>query len=235
MPRRNRLALQIAAMMMSPSDRAAWFLRNVPAPDFASEALAEFAEAAIGRKEDSHALADLAARIHVMLNSGQQRLDFCYLVCEAGLSGPLVRGAVISHTWVDGKLGSPLRVAGYSLQQILDWFTEASPETVMKPADQAALAGLPEMVAVWRGAPVTPLAQARAALSWTLDRGQAEWFADGHARRTGRAILLEATIPRSAIVAYLDEGGRREREAIVDWRRLRAVQQVAEVKAENAA
>jgi hypothetical protein len=52
-------------------------------------------------------------------------------------------------------------------------------------------------------------------LSGSLDRSKAEWFA----RRwpTGEALLVHATFPKMAVLAYFEDLG--EAELIVNWRR----------------
>jgi hypothetical protein len=79
------------------------------------------------------------------------------MLLECLPAGPLVPGAVLNAVWIDGKRGSKLRRAGYSMRRIARWFASVSPETLMRPKDRAALAALPEVVTVFRGAPAGPL------------------------------------------------------------------------------
>jgi hypothetical protein len=108
--------------------------------------------------EDSLNLAELAQEIYWGLHgSDGSRPDFVWL-CHAALSvGPLVRGAVVRTGWTDGKVRSRLRAAGYSMTEILRWFRQSSPDTIMHPAERQLLTQLPPIVTAWRGASGTNL------------------------------------------------------------------------------
>lgn len=79
-------------------------------------------------------------------------------------------------------------------------------------AGLAAPPDLPELVRIWRGGCATSIDQLAALPSWTLDRGLACFYVTSHQARgtPGSPMLLSATVPRDAIVAWLDHNLERE-------------------------
>jgi hypothetical protein len=51
-------------------------------------------------------------------------------------------------------------------------------------------------------------------LAWTLDREQAEWFANRNRHGKQHGYIASATIRKADVIAYLNDGGRNEREII---------------------
>jgi hypothetical protein len=54
----------------------------------------------------------------------------------------------------------------------------------------------------------------------------AEFFAQSCARITGAGMVVSASVPRSAVVAYFNE--RSERELIIEWRKARNLRIVSD-------
>lgn len=94
-------------------------------------------------------------------------------------------------------------------------------EAMMTAEERDALAAMPEVLTVYRGAGHPDYADG---LAWTLDRGRAAWFA-GYAPlalarswvpgrvRSGEPVLATGTVARGDVIAYLTE--RQEAEVLV--------------------
>lgn len=75
--------------------------------------------------------------------------------------------------------------------------------------DVDVLDSLDDPLTVWRGGDP----QYRQGLSWTLDRGKAEWFAGRYSEYGKEGEMYELTIPLDAVLFYY--GGRGESEIVV--------------------
>lgn len=109
--------------------------------------------------------------------------------------------AVVGDVWIDSE----------NLWQHADEWREllALPDAraIMTDDEREALAALPDVVTVWRGCQATLNEDG---LSYTLDRRRAEWFAVRFSGRGDHEVLVEATVPRDRIVAYLTRRGEDE-------------------------
>ena len=144
----------------------------------------------------------------------QGRRDLTWLCCEEIPAGPLVIGAILRLVWIYGHSGSIL--GDYSSDQILSWFRRASPETLMDQQERSTLADLPDRVTAYRGVPASDN-EPDDGLSWTLDSGVAQNFADrvvenGIEGQPGKVV--SQLIAKQAIIAFLDE--RQEKQLIID-------------------
>lgn len=85
---------------------------------------------------------------------------------------------------------------------------------LMSSEEQNELASLPDRVELYRGFDHPDAARG---LSWTLDRGLAEWFARRLYDGTGTPTVASASVRREHIIAYF--AGRSEQEVLVnpDW------------------
>jgi hypothetical protein len=95
-----------------------------------------------------------------------------------------------------------------------EMWTSTRPERdrVMSDEDKAVLRDLPDTVTIWRG---VTRRKAADGMSWTIDRSKAVWFANRFAELEGRErILVQGTIEKGNILAYLDSRG--ESEIVVD-------------------
>ena len=163
--------------------------------------------------EDSPKLAGVAKDLGLSLTK-QGRRDLTWLCCEEIPAGPLVIGAILRLVWIYGHSGSIL--GDYSSDQILSWFRRASPETLMDQQERSTLADLPDRVTAYRGVPASDN-EPDDGLSWTLDSGVAQNFADrvvenGIEGQPGKVV--SQLIAKQAIIAFLDE--RQEKQLIID-------------------
>ncbi len=90
------------------------------------------------------------------------------LICGSLRASPEVRGAVLRHALISGKMHSPLAI--WPRRDVLAWLELASPLTLMDDAERATLAALPDPVEAWRGGRGVTPRQSAAGLSWTLER-----------------------------------------------------------------
>ena len=98
-------------------------------------------------------------------------------------------------------------------------FKSTDPRLLMDEDDYQRFVGLDEVVTVYRG--VTSMnAKNIKALSWTLDRDTAEWFAH---RFGENGTVYEAQIQKKYIYALFT--GRNESEVIVDPKHLMKITQ----------
>lgn len=94
---------------------------------------------------------------------------------------------------------------------ILSFFRKADSKTLMTKEEQEVICNLPEQVKIYRG--VTSFNKKyKKALSWTLDRKKAEWFANRFNTGTGEVWTL--TVPKKKILCCFLR--RNENEVIVD-------------------
>jgi hypothetical protein len=80
----------------------------------------------------------------------------------------------------------------------------------MDEEEREVLKALPKQLTVYRGCTRN---QNEHGLSWTLDKVKAKWFSERYVRAHERPCILEKTIPKSKVFAYLI--GRGENEVII--------------------
>ena len=101
-------------------------------------------------------------------------------------------------------------------------FKQADPTILMDQAERKRLAELEDTVTVYRG--VTSLnADNIRAMSWTLDKEVAEWFAH---RYKEDGTVYEAEIDKKHILALFI--GRNESEVVVDPKYLQNIEELQE-------
>jgi hypothetical protein len=187
---------------------------------------AVLARIAAGEPETSVLIEECKDLYHLLDGNGQERAHFAARIL-CGPAGPRLRGALLALAWTEGKHGGTLRRAGYLFPQIIRWFMEVSPETLMTDDERAALAALPDPLPVFRGAPYGSLRKMAARLSWTLSvdiaRRFAGFYASPYISRIGSAVIA-GVVPKSKVLAYLNE--RQEQEVVVDGRRVRHLREV---------
>lgn len=124
-------------------------------------------------------------------------------------------GQILSSAWILNE--SPNDDANMTRRELVAAFTSISPEYLMDEEELREFSALDNTVTVYRG--VTPHnARNIKALSWTLDRRTAEWFAH---RFDEDGTVYEAQIDKEHICALFT--GRNESEVIVDPRYLRDI------------
>ena len=124
-------------------------------------------------------------------------------------------GQILSSAWILNE--SPNDDANMTRRELVSAFTSVSPEYLMDEEELREFGELDDTITVYRG--VTPHnAKNIKALSWTLDRNTAEWFAH---RFGEEGTVYEAQIDKEHICALFT--GRNESEIIVDPRYLRDI------------
>jgi hypothetical protein len=185
-------------------------------PDQRAEA--ELVLARIVAGEDTPELVEVALDLLCLFSHHSGELGLLAgTLCKSLRVSPGVRGAVLRHALCGGKMHSPL--AMYPRSAVLAWLAVASPLTLMDDAERALLASLPDPIEAWRGGRGVTPRQAATGLSWTLDPDRARWFANRWS--PAPALMVRASFPKAAVLAYFDEP--EERELIVNWRRARGL------------
>ena len=126
----------------------------------------------------------------------------------------------LSYTWINTE--SPNDDPNLSKRSLLAMFRSIAPQKLMDEEERELFQSLDDVVTVYRG--VTSYnAQNAKALSWTLNREVAEWFA----HRFGQnGTVYEAQVKKENIYAVFL--GRNEEEVIVDPERLTGLSQLPE-------
>lgn len=98
-----------------------------------------------------------------------------------------------------------------SSRELVKMFKKADKQSLMSPEDYAVYESLPEEIVVYRG--VTDFNKKYTkAMSWTLDKEKAKWFADRY--QTGTGEVWGKTVPKKKVFAYF--GGRNESEVVIN-------------------
>lgn len=126
----------------------------------------------------------------------------------------------LSYAWISTE--SPNNDPNLSKRNLLDLFRSINPQKLMDEEEYELFQSLDDVVTVYRG--VTSCnAQNVKALSWTLNRETAEWFA----HRYGESgTVYEAQVRKENIYAIFL--GRNEEEVIVDPECLMGLSQMPE-------
>ena len=124
-------------------------------------------------------------------------------------------GQLLSTAWTQEEC--PNQDCNVSKRELVAMFRSVPPESLMDDEERAAHQALEDTVTVYRG--VTPYnAKNIRALSWTLDRKTADWFAH---RFGEEGTVYEAQIRKEHILALFN--GRNESEVIVDPQHLEQI------------
>lgn len=124
----------------------------------------------------------------------------------------------LSQAWITTE--SPNSDPNLSKRELISLFRSVDPQKLMDEEEYGIFCGLDDVVTVYRG--VTSYnAKNVKALSWTLNRDTAEWFAH---RFGEQGTVYEAQIKKKHICAVFL--GRNEAEVIVDPRYLVGISQV---------
>lgn len=125
---------------------------------------------------------------------------------------------VLTDAWIRSE--SPNNDPNLSRRKLLSMFQAADPMVLMDAEERAQLESFDDTVTVYRGISTSKPGSVKA-LSWTLDREVAQWFADRYGRQ---GTVYEARIDKKHIHALFL--GRNESEVIVDPQYLMEVHQV---------
>ena len=129
-------------------------------------------------------------------------------------------GQLLSTAWTQEEC--PNQDCNVSKRELVALFRSVPPESLMDEEERAAHQAMEDTVTVYRG--VTPYnAKNIRALSWTLDRKTADWFAH---RFGEEGTVYEAQIRKEHILALFT--GRNESEVIVDPRHLEQIMESPE-------
>ena len=124
---------------------------------------------------------------------------------------------MLADAWIRSE--NPNQDPNLSSRKLLSMFQKADPHHLLDSEEQSKLAQLDDVVTVYRGVRSTSPGCVKA-LSWTLDRKTAEWFANRYGRQ---GQVYEAKIQKDHIHALFH--GRGESEVIVDPQYLMEVAQ----------
>ena len=129
-------------------------------------------------------------------------------------------GQMLSSAWILNEM--PNQDPNISKGELVNLFHSVSPEYLMDEEEQQQYQELEDPVTIYRGVTSYNAKNIRA-LSWTLDRKTAEWFAH---RFGEEGTVYEAQIQKSHILAFF--GGRNESEVIVDPKHLEQIMEAPE-------
>lgn len=113
----------------------------------------------------------------------------------------------LSETWIQTEF--PNSDINVSKKDFVRFFKKANKEILMDPDEYQIYKDIPERIKVYRGLQKNAEVSA---LSWTLDRNVAEWFATRFHNQDPK--IAEGWINKSAVLAYFD--GRNEKEIVLD-------------------
>lgn len=123
--------------------------------------------------------------------------------------------SVLASAWTEAE--NPNCDMNLKQSELISMFRQADPKILMTQSERKRLKSLPETVTVYRGVTSYNAKNIRA-LSWTLDKEKAEWFAHRYGEE---GTVYEARIDKSRIIAYFAERG--ESEVIVEPRYLKNI------------
>lgn len=96
-------------------------------------------------------------------------------------------------------------------RKLVKWFLRADKRSLMTEEEYSVYESLPEEVTIYRGV-TSHNRRYKMALSWTIDREKAVWFANRF--ETGTGEVWQMTIPKERICCFFS--GRNEQEVIVN-------------------
>jgi hypothetical protein len=118
------------------------------------------------------------------------------------IEDPRLKAHLFRYVWTDSE---------NIWQHLTTWkrmWKGIDPKLIMDAAERETLAAFPDRVKIYRGT----RKGRRHGMSWTQDRDKAIWFANRLLRKHERPMLLSAKVPKTDILAYLDD---REIEIVI--------------------
>ena len=159
--------------------------------------------------------AESAEQIHMMLTKSYR---FAFLKYAMPHLSKQDFSEYLADAWVNCE--APNGDPNFTQRQMVSLFRKAAPESLMDEDDLQRFMELEETVAVYRGVTSFNAERVRA-LSWTLDKDTAHWFA----HRFGEdGTVYEAQIEKKHILAFFSS--RNESEVIVDPKYLMEIEEV---------
>ncbi len=166
----------------------------------------------LGKKIDE---AKSAYEIFLMLNKTYALTFIKY--AKDGLSAAEF-SEILADAWI--KAEAPNMDVNVSKTELVGLFSQADKQSLMTESEQKRFADLTETVTVYRGVTSYNAKNVRA-LSWTLDRSKAEWFA----HRFGEdGKVYQAQINKADILAIFTS--RNESEVVLNPRKLQQLKAV---------
>ncbi len=166
----------------------------------------------LGEKIDE---AKTAYEIFLMLNKTYALTFIKY--AKDGLSASEF-SEILADAWI--KSEAPNMDVNVSKTELVGLFSQADKQSLMTESEQKRFADLTETVTVYRGVTSYNAKNVRA-LSWTLDRSKAEWFA----HRFGEdGKVYQAQINKADILAIFTS--RNESEVVLNPRKLQQLKAV---------
>lgn len=148
--------------------------------------------------------------ILMMMNSPYVLL---FLKMIQGFVSPSDMGGALAFSW--SMIENISTDCNVTSKEMVRLFSYAAKESLMTKAERKRLSELPDTVTVFRG--VTNYNKKnRHALSWTLSRETADWFANRYHKGDGE--IWELSVPKEHILCYFE--GRSEDEVILDMHQL---------------
>jgi len=166
----------------------------------------------LGKKIDE---AKSAYEIFLMLNKTYALTFIKY--AKDGLSAAEF-SEILADAWI--KAEAPNMDVNVSKTELVGLFSQADKQSLMTESEQKRFADLTETVTVYRGVTSYNAKNVRA-LSWTLDRSKAEWFAH---RFSEDGKVYQAQINKADILAIFTS--RNESEVVLNPRKLQQLKAV---------
>jgi len=113
------------------------------------------------------------------------------------------------EAWI--RQDNPNQDVNVSRKEAISFFKKAKKHFLMSESEFKHYESLADEVTVWRG--VSP-GREKFGLSWTDEKEKALWFKKRFERGEKKGYLLEATVPKRHILAYID--GRGEKELVIN-------------------
>lgn len=117
----------------------------------------------------------------------------------------------LARLWT--RVEFPNNDVNVSTSEFRDYFKKAKKRFLMDKDEYKVFEALPQTITVYRGLQKDATAKA---LSWTLEKSVAEWFAN---RFDNNGEVVEGTIDKNYVFAYFDR--RSEKEIVLDYTRVR--------------
>ena len=134
---------------------------------------------------------------------------------------------ILANTWI--RTEDPNSNPNLSKSKLLTLFKSADPQILMDESEYQQFSSLPDKVTVYRGVTFYNAHNVKA-LSWTLNRDTADWFAQ---RFGENGTVYQATVDKQHIYALFN--GRNESEVIVDPQHLEGLEQVHQFSSQDQA
>ena len=118
-------------------------------------------------------------------------------------------GELLCDSWTSQE--NPNQDINVPREQAIAYFRKAQPQFLMDDDDFQIFSQIPDSLTLYRG--VSP-GRERLGLSWTDDQDTALWFKKRFERSNRKGYVLQASVPKSNVLAYFDNRG--EKEFVVD-------------------